>query len=546
MRGSDLIVRILIESGVKVCFGYPGSAVMPLYDALYRHRRQIRHIRTAHEQGAAHAADGFARASGKLGVCIATSGPGATNLVTGIATAFADSVPVLFITANVNLDEIGTDSFQEADIAGITLPITKYNWTVRSPGKLESTFRKAVMLAMKGRPGPVLVDVPRDILEYDFGRGYKTGSGTEAGDFSEMRSPEPGNPSNETVEALARAINEAERPFIVAGGGVRISGAWDEIAALAEKAKIPVATTLMACGALPDGNPLSFGMAGKYGSPETAALLREADTVICVGMRFSNRTHESFSDDRTILHIDSDASEVNKNVAATVSAVGDAKEILARILPLVNKRRSAWTKKREISGDINCETSGFSDPVGETGSKLRKDVFEPVARTLGGDAFVVTDVGLHQMAAARFYPFEKPGRFITSGGFGTMGFGLGAAIGSSLAAGENGSGVVLFTGDGSFRMDLTELSTLRENNVKILVVVLNNSSLGMVRDIQKNEFGGRYIATAAQKAVPDFKRIATAYGLSGFTANTPEEFKKALESFANGKRSCVIDYRMKF
>ncbi|MBO7502920.1 MAG: thiamine pyrophosphate-binding protein [Clostridia bacterium] len=545
MRGSDLIVRILIESGVKVCFGYPGSAVMPLYDALYRHRRQIRHIRTAHEQGAAHAADGYARASGKLGVCIATSGPGATNLVTGIATAFADSVPVLFITANVNLDEIGTDSFQEADIAGITLPITKYNWTVRSPEKLESTVRKAVLLAMKGRPGPTLVDVPRDILEYDFGRNYKPGRCQEDPDGSEMRSPEPGNPSEETIEALAEAINAAEKPFIIAGGGVRISGAWDELSKLAEKAKIPVATTLMACGALPDGNPLSFGMAGKYGSPVTAQLLKEADTVICVGMRFSNRTHESLSGGRTILHIDSDASEVNKNVTATVSAVGDAKEILARLLPHVKTRRSLWVKKSETVLD---GAGTFNDPVGETGRRLKKDVFEPVAETLGGDAFVVTDVGLHQMAAARFYPFVKPGRFVTSGGFGTMGFGLGAAIGASLASGESGNEcrAVLFTGDGSFRMDLTELSTLRENGIKILVVVLNNSSLGMVRDIQKNEFGGRYIATDARKAVPDFRRVAAAYGLSGFTACGPEEFKKALEAFANGKKSCVIDYRMKF
>ncbi len=536
MTGSDLIVKILIESGVKVCFGYPGGAAMPLYDSLYKNRRLIKHIRTSHEQGASHAADGYARASGKLGVCIATSGPGATNLVTGIATAFSDSSHVLFITANVNSSEIGTDSFQEADISGITTPICKYNWTVRDPYMLSQILKKAMRLSNEGRPGPVLIDVPHDILSFEYPKGYIS---EDIQDESESRTPYVPEVSYETASEIVKLIKASKKPVIIAGGGVGLSGAYKELSELAHKANIHVASTLMACGVLPYDDKLSLGMVGAYGNPEALKFVDDADLVIAVGMRFSNRTHGALSDNKTIIHIDSDASELGKNVKATLTVCGDAKSVLCKVLELFDGKEQF----SDIGGRMSLVKKGdylFS----EVADSLVKDVFFMIREKLG-DVCVVTDVGVHQMATARLYPFDKPGRLITSGGFGTMGFGLGADIGVCLASEESSfEGTVLITGDGSFRMSLHELASIKENKIKTLIVVINNKSLGMVRDIQKKSFGRRYIATDAVYRNPDFRTVARAFGLAGFVARNKQDFERALDAYVSGNKAAVIDLRI--
>ncbi|MBQ7444573.1 MAG: thiamine pyrophosphate-binding protein [Clostridia bacterium] len=554
MTGSDLIVKILIESGVTVCFGYPGGAAMPLYDALYKKRDVIRHVRTAHEQGASHAADGYARASGKLGVCIATSGPGATNLVTGIATAFSDSSHVLFITANVDSSQVGTDSFQEADIAGITTPVCKYNWTVRDPFSLEIILRKAIRLSTEGRPGPVLVDIPHDILSYDFPRSYISGKYDDS--LCEARSPVIPEVPTDTVGSIVKMIKGSKRPLIIAGGGVIVSGAATELTGLARKGGIHVATTLMARGILPSGDPLDLGMVGAYGDPRAIAFAGGADLIIAVGMRFSNRTHGYFPDGTPIIHIDSDCSELDKNVKVTLPVCGDAKKVLAAVLEVFDDigydpesrpeatvvRPVKQAKKEQIIPDI----SGGSLYPGNT-DRLVGEVFDMISDKLG-DVFVVTDVGIHQMATARLYPFERPGRLITSGGFGTMGFGIGADIGATIAAKENSQGrpgsAVLITGDGSFRMSIAELASVRENGIKTLIVVINNRSLGMVRDIQKKSFGRRYIATDAAYRIPDIRKVAGAYGLAGFVAKDIGSFEKAIDSYIHGEKTVVVDLRV--
>lgn len=540
MTGADLIVKTLIQYGVTRVFGYPGGAVMPLYDSLYRFRSKIKHVRSAHEQGAAHAADGYARASGRLGVCISTSGPGATNLVTGIATAFADSIPVLFITANVSTSEIGSDSFQEADVTGITLPVCKYNWTVRDPFELEHVLHKAVRLAGAGRPGPTLVDVPKDILEFEFGRKYRPCGQTGNDEVSEQRTPAVPEPDPDVTARIAGAFNKAKRPVVIAGGGVNLAGAGDELSELVHKACCPLATTLMACGTIPADDILNAGMAGKYGSLYAKEVLNRSDLVLAVGMRFSNRTHENIAGKRTLIHIDSDASEVNKNVRATLSLVADARKALALLGGMVQPRSSCWTEGvRELSALKEAEAAGDE--------KLRS-MFEACDRILGDSIYVVTDVGLHQMSVAKFYPFRKPGRFITSGGFGTMGFGLGAACGAAVRVKETGNEgseyVVLFTGDGSLRMNMSELTVLREQKLKVLTVVINNGSLGMVSRMQKDIYNGRYIATGASYNIPDFKRLASAFGIKGVRASDPEAAADAFLRFRESRGSMIVDYRI--
>ena len=519
MKGADLVIEVLIRAGVSVCFGYPGGAAMPLYDSLYKRKNEIRHIRSAHEQGAAHAADGYARASGRLGVCIATSGPGATNLVTGIATAYADSVPVLFITANVASAEIGTDSFQEADIAGITTPVCKYNWTVREPEKLVNTLKKAIFLSTSGRPGPTLVDIPTDILSFEFGKNYNIDGG-ELTEGREARLPESCEIKAAELERVAQLINNSSRPVLLCGGGVRISGAFEEIKGLAEKTGSPVATTLMAVGTLPYGHPLNFGMVGEYGAGDAARIINAADLIIAVGVRFSNRTHNISGGEKTVIHIDNDASEINKNIHAAAALVGDAKKIIRELLPFVSEKKP-WMPSSERTSD---------------------SIFSMLSEALGKNAFVVTDVGNHQMRVANYYPFETPGSFITSGGFGTMGFGLGAAIGCRLA--REDVPAVLITGDGSFKMNLTELATLKENGLRLLIIVMNNASLGMVRDMQKKKFGRRYIATEGRKRLPDFGKIASAYGIKSAVARTEKDLRRALESYKSCGEAFLIDLRL--
>ncbi|MCR5693949.1 MAG: thiamine pyrophosphate-binding protein [Clostridia bacterium] len=551
MTGSDLIVQILIDSDVTVCFGYPGGAAMPLYDALYKKRDKLKHIRTAHEQGASHAADGYARVSGKLGVCIATSGPGSTNLVTGIATALSDSSHVLFITANVNASEIGSDSFQEADIAGITNPVCKYNWVVRDPYRLASTVKKAISLACKGRPGPVLLDIPHDILSYQFPKDYTPDDTGD--DLQEARSPEVPEVEDDTVSKIYTLLKNAERPVIIAGGGAVRSGAYEDLSLFAHNTGIPVASTLMATGILPYNDPLNLGMLGVYGDPDAVDYVDKADVVLALGMRFSNRTHGSVSAGKTVIHVDSDSSELNKNVEATVPVNGDAKAVLASLCGRFDEDpskeegfgRKYRKKLARDPGDTGADRPGkylFS----EAKDKIVSDAFSMIKEKLG-DVFVVTDVGLHQMAAARLYPFERPGRLITSGGFGTMGFGLGASVGASFACAEltdKKTNTVLVSGDGSFRMSLVELAAVRENRIKMLILVLNNNVLGMVREMQKEFYGRRYIATESHLSMPDFRIIAKAYGLSGFTARDLKEFEKALDSYIIGSKPALIDLRL--
>ena len=540
MTGADLIVKTLIESGVTRVFGYPGGAVMPLYDSLYKYRSKIKHFRGAHEQGSAHAADGYARASGRLGVCISTSGPGATNLVTGIATAYADSVPVLFITANVSTSEIGSDSFQEADVIGITLPVCKYNWSVKDPFELVRILRKAIKLAVSGRPGPTLVDVPKDILEYEFGNRSRPAAGSVVSEVSEQRIPPVPEPDPDVIERIAEAFNKAERPVVLAGGGIRISGAGSVLSDLVRKASCPLATTLMACGTIPADDVLNAGMAGKYGSFYSKEVLKKADLILAVGMRFSNRTHEDIGGSATLIHIDSDAAEVDKNVKAAISLVADARTSLEHLAGLIRPRGQCWTSG--VPELTEAKEKDLADPDG------LKELFDACGSILGEDLYVVTDVGLHQMSVARNFPFRKPGRFITSGGFGTMGFGLGAACGAAVSLKEQHKDgteyVVLFTGDGSLRMDMSELTALREQRLKILVVVINNGNLGMVRKMQQELYGGRFIATDASYNVPDFKKLAAAFGIKGLRASSPSEAAKAFSEFKTSRGSMIVDYRV--
>ena len=531
MTGSDIIIKMLIDEGVTDVFGYPGGAVMPLYDALYRYRGKIKHTRTSHEQWAAHAADGFARASGKIGVSIATSGPGATNLVTGIATAFADSVPVLFITANVTTDEIGTDSFQEADITGITLPVCKYNWIVKNPQDLPKTINKAIKLSKSGRPGPVLVDVPKDILTHEYGSRYDYRKHSETDDSVECRMPEQDFPTEDKFIKIADIINKSKRPFIISGGGVGISGAQKELVDFCEKLNSPVGFTLMSMGIMSAMHPLNVGMLGKYGSETAKKIFSEADTVIACGMRFSNRTHEANLEGKKIIHIDADAAEVNKNVHATDSLIGDAKAVIEKLSGYICPRNSNWAASKMKTTRLE-----WDDVPGKYSA-----LFGEICKVLGENQFVVTDVGNHQMTVAKFYPFLGKRRFITSGGFGTMGFGIGAAIGAKKAVPD--ANVVLFTGDASFRMSAVELLTLKQSKIKILIVVMNNQSLGMVRDMQEKYFGGRFYETSANADVPRITALAKAYGLKGRKVSSYDELMNALREYNESKGSYVIDFR---
>lgn len=529
MTGSDLIIKILVENGVTKCFGYPGGAAMPIYDSLYRYKGKIRHIRTAHEQGAAHSADGYARSTGKLGVCFATSGPGATNLITGIATAYADSVPMLFITANVSTDEIGTDSFQEADITGMTLSVTKYNWIVKKPENLAETLYKAIRLATSGRPGPVLVDVPKDILVHRFSDSYNFRKFANlTGSEAELRIATEETVSDDELIKASEIINSAKAPFIILGGGINISGseAKELAARLSQKIKAPISETLMAIGTLPSDDPLYAGMIGKYGSPKAKKLIERSDVIIAVGMRFSNRTHQFDVKGKHVIHIDADRAEVNKNIHAECALIGDAKDVIKKLLPLAKEKKKAW-----------CSDILEQDEISDI-----KEYFDIVAKETAEGRIVVTDVGTHQMTVANYFPFDGKTKLITSGGFGTMGFGISAAAGAKIGNPEKET--VLFTGDGSFKMGISELLTLKENKLKILVVVMNNGALGMVRDMQKNDFQGRYIATESRVGTPNISAVAKAYGLKGIKVLTPDDLKKALEIYKKSRTSVVIDLRI--
>lgn len=533
--GAQILMECLAEQGVDTVFGYPGGAVLNIYDELYKNSDRIRHILTSHEQGAAHAADGYARASGKVGVCIATSGPGATNLVTGIATAYLDSVPVVFITGNVNVSLIGKDSFQEADITGITTPITKHNYIVKDVAELAGIVREAFEIARSGRPGPVLVDIPKNVTaetaEYEPMRPAAGGKTQKLGDESEA-----------DVETLARMIRESGKVFVLCGGGVLKSGASEETRKLAELLQAPVGTTLMGVGAFPSTHPNFTGLVGMHGTRAANTAISECELFLALGSRFNDRVTgdvQKFGRNAKIVQIDIDAAEINKNVRTAHHVLGDVKQILRRLLelletePLDMKERECWLGSiQALKLPIRAaRNEGFSP----------KAVLNSVYAHSPKDTIIVTDVGQHQLWAARYYDYDQPGTYITSGGFGTMGYGAGAAMGAALARPDRR--VVLVSGDGSFRMNCNELATMEHYGIPVIILVMNNGVLGMVRQWQTVFYQKRYSQTSLDRG-PDFAKLAEAYGISGYTVCSLEQFEKAFtEALASGKPA-VLDCRI--
>lgn len=523
ITGAKIIMECLLEQGVDTIFGYPGGQIMPLYDALYDYIEdgRINHILTSHEQGATHGADGYARSTGKVGVCFATSGPGATNTVTGIATANIDSSPLVVITGQVPISSIGKDSFQEVDIVGVTLPIVKHSFACRSVDDLAGTVRLAFRIAQSGRPGPVLIDVPKDLMV------AKT---TYAKEEAVKKDPAP-PVEMAKIEKLAHYINQAERPVIYAGGGVTISDASEELTELAEKNNIPIATTLMCLGNFNRRNPLSLGMAGMHGEKDSNMAVHNCDLLITIGARFSDRVTgnpETFAKHAKVVQIDIDRSEVGKNIGVDYKVIGDVKCILKELMPLVEKNsRDEWNKKvRSWKRDL-IPSEVFNQDA----------IFTTVNQVLGDDVIVATDVGQHQMWTAQKWPFTKPRKLITSGGLGTMGFGLGAAIGAQL--GNPDERVILFTGDGSFRMNCNELMTVAAQELPIIVFVIKNKTLGMVRQWQKLFFNKRYSATDLPDVV-DYKKLCSAFDLNGWEVDNAEDLKKAIEDAVKSKKGAVI------
>lgn len=526
LTGAEIVIECLKEQHVDTVFGYPGGAILNLYDELYKHKDEIRHVLTSHEQGASHAADGYARSTGKVGVCFATSGPGATNLVTGIATAYMDSVPIVAITCNVGVSLLGKDSFQEVDIAGITMPITKHNFIVKDVKDLAPTIRRAFHIARKGRPGPVLIDIPKDV----------TAKKTEY--VREEIAPEPRKTdtiNDDSLAEAARIINEARRPYIFVGGGAVISGAEAEVRELAEKADAPVCDSLMGKGAFDGSSTRYTGMLGMHGTKVSNLGVSRCDVLIALGTRFSDRVlgnPKKFCEDAKIVQIDVDAAEINKNVIVTEEIIGDLKEVLKRLLPLINKAdHSDWMD------EIRSYENKFPTlvPDGLNGPFAVKYAWE---RT-NGDAVIVTEVGQHQMWAAQYYKYKRPRQLLTSGGLGTMGYGLGASIGASI--GNPGKTVINFAGDGCFRMNMNELATAARNHLPIIEIIMNNHVLGMVRQWQDLFYGKRYSATTLDDGV-DYVKLAEAMGACGVRATTREEFKSEFdEALSRTDKPTVID-----
>lgn len=526
MTGAEIIINCLIEQGVECVFGYPGGTILNVYDALYKSGR-IRHYLTAHEQGAAHAADGYARATGKVGVCFATSGPGATNLVTGIATAHMDSTPMVAITCNVAGNLLGRDSFQEVDITGITMPITKHNYIVPSADKLADIIREAFYIAGSGRKGPVLIDIPKDVTaaeaDYSFVKPRAVTAEVDA--------------TQTDIEKAAKMINASVRPFIVSGGGVIASGAEEEIRLLAELTGSPVSCTFMGLGSYDTNAPEYTGMIGMHGTKASNIGVNTCDLLIAVGARFSDRVISDsarFAKNAKILHIDVDPAEIDKNVRSAHSLVGDAREILKRLLPLVGRKTSdAWLKEIEgMKKEFPKMDLSPSAPINP------EYILEKLNAATGGDAIIVTEVGQHQMWTGQFYHFDKPRTFLSSGGLGTMGFGTGAAMGAQVGCPDRR--VVSIAGDGCFRMNCNELCTMQHYNIPVIIIVMNNGTLGMVRQWQTLFYGGRYSETTLDRG-PDFKKLAEAYFIDGYTVRTKQEFDDAIASALSKNAPAVID-----
>ena len=542
LNGAAILIECLIEQEVGTVFGFPGGAVLPIYDELYKRADRINHVLTAHEQHAGHAADGYARASGKTGVCLATSGPGATNLVTPIATAYMDSSPVVFITGNVPQSLMGTDSFQEADISGMTMPVTKHNYLVTSVEKLADTIREAFYIARSGRPGPVLVDIPKDVQLAETEYIPLSGDAliprlSKKKPLSQLR-PEGEalelykTKAEPRLEKAAQLIAEAHRPLIYCGGGVTISGAQDELMQLANRVDAPIVSTLMGLGAAPASSDRMLGMLGMHGTHAANIAMQRCDLIIAVGVRFSDRAlgdAKAFAPNAKVLHIDIDRAEINKNVSTALHITGDAKIVLELLLTRVSQKQHAqWMQQaRSMAEDY-----------------LSDELFEPrkilkAMAAVAPEMTVATDVGQHQMWTAQHFPFVHARQMISSGGLGTMGFGLGAAMGAAKSD-PQGRPVALVTGDGSFRMNLTELSTIAYYDIPVIVVIFNNGTLGMVRQWQTLFFGHRYSQTTLDRG-PDFMKLADAYGLAGTRVDNLADFSAAFaKAYADGK-PCIIE-----
>lgn len=510
LKGARILIEELIRQGVDTVFGYPGGAVLNIYDELYQSRDRIHHVLTAHEQGAAHAADGYARASGKVGVVIATSGPGATNLVTGIANAYLDSVPLVAITGNVATEALGRDSFQEVDIVSITQPVVKHNFMVKDVSELEQTIKEAFLIANSGRKGPVLIDIPKDVQVNE----------CEYGIAVLPKMPEKAElPYDE--EGVIQLLNSAKKPFIYAGGGVIACGGEDYLRTLAEKLNAPVALSMMGRTAFPDSHPLSLGLVGMHGSYQAAKVQSECDLMLAVGVRFSDRATgnlSSYTKNCKIIHVDIDKAELGKNLSPDFSVQADVKKWMKAVLPKLKERKNPeWWREIESYKKVNIPEKGSFHP---------RNILETLRRFTKDDTVVATDVGQHQMWTAQYYRFEKPGTFLTSGGLGTMGYGLGAAIGACLA--KNKKETVLITSDGSFSMNCNELCTAVKEGLPITIVLLNNQVLGMVRQWQTAFFGERYSATILDRGT-DFVKLIEAYGGKGFSIHKLSELEKALE-----------------
>lgn len=526
--GAEILIECLKEQGVNTVFGYPGGYVIDIYDALYRDG-SIRHIITSHEQGAAHAADGYARVTGGVGVVIATSGPGATNLVTGLATAYMDSVPVVAITGNVGINFLGRDSFQEIDITGVTLPVTKHNFIVKDVAELASTLREAFLIATTGRKGPVLVDILKNVQI----------------DQAEYIAKVPSVPvkkpvSKNAVKEAAAAINAAQRPLIMAGGGVISAEASAELLALAEKLNAPVVSTLMGLGAFPASHPLFMGMMGMHGTHTAAKLCLESDCIIALGARFSDRValnRDKFAAGKTVVQIDIDQAEINKNVPVTHYILGDLKVALKALLPNITPVRESAFKATALE---YAAAEKAKKPALELGERIIREA----ARLAPKNTIVATDVGQHQMWTALHYPVERPRAICTSGGLGTMGYGMGAAIGAAVgAAKETDSHVVLITGDGSFNMNLNELSTAVTENLPITILLMNNHALGMVRQWQKLFFQSRFSQTVVRKKT-DYVKFAESFGAVGLRIEREEEIEEVLKKAFSVQSPVLVDCRI--
>lgn len=534
LSGAEILVKSLLVEGVDTIFGYPGGTVLPIYDVLYK-TPELKHIRTCHEQAAAHAADGYARVTGKVGVCLSTSGPGATNLVTGIANAYMDSVPVVAITGQVPLCLLGKDSFQEVDITGITLPITKHNFLVKDVTKIAETIKEAFVIAKTGRPGPVLIDIPKDVQT-------STAKFTDSTIKENYEMPGEYNLQKNLslIDRAAKAIIASERPVIYAGGGVISSGGSAELVELAEKAMIPVTTSLMGLGAIPAEHPLNLGMLGMHGTVYANYTISNADLLIAVGARFSDRVIgkiEKFAPDAKIMHIDIDPAEMGKNIKADIPIVGDVKEILSILNSDLegfsyDEGRKKWIEK------IQGWKRKYPLKYCKDGSLKPQYIIQKISEITNGEAIITTEVGQHQMWTAQYYKFKDPRTFVTSGGLGTMGFGFPAGIGAQV--GRPDKKIIVIAGDGSFKMNSSEIETLVNYNLPIIVIILNNHTLGMVRQWQSLFYEQRYSQVDFHKG-PDFVMLAESYGALGMRLDNVEKVEEVIYKALHSNKPVIVD-----